>query len=165
MTEVWKPIEETNGDYLVSNLGKVKNNKTGKTLAPRPTKTGYLRVRLPVDNGRKDIYIHRIVANAFCERPEGCDIINHLDNNNQNNAADNLEWTTQFGNVHYGMRQKRYKLNAVRVVGIKNGEQVEFPSAHFAGLMTGCDHSTIIKCCKGKKKTAHGYQWKYAEVV
>lgn len=165
MTEIWKPISETTGDYEVSNLGNVINRKTDKMLTPRPTFHNYLRVQLPVIGGRKDFYIHRLVAGAFCDRPEGCDVINHLDNNNQNNTAYNLEWTTQYENVHYGMKQNRYRLNAVRVVGIKDGKTYEFESAHQAGIKTGCDHSMIIKCCKGKRKTVKGYQWKYAEVV
>ena len=159
------PIEDTSGNYHVSNMGNVKNMRTGKTLSPRKTRRGYLRVHLPVNKGRKDFYIHRLVAKAFCEHPEGCDVVNHIDNDIQNNRADNIEWTTQFRNVHYGMKQKRYRLNAVRVIGIRDGRQIEFPSVHQAELKTGCSHSTIVKCCKGKKKTAHGYQWKYAEVV
>lgn len=27
----------------------------------------------------------------------------------------------------------------------------------------GYDHSSILKCCKGKQKTAYGFIWKYAE--
>lgn len=165
MTEIWKPISETTKDYEVSNFGRIMNMKTGKLIVPRPIKTGYLRVHLPVIGGRKDFYIHRLVAEAFCEHREGCNVVNHIDNNKQNNHADNIEWVTPFENVHHGMRQKRYRLNAVRVIGTKDGNSVEYISTRQAEVATGCDHSSIIRCCKGKLKTTNGYLWKYAEVV
>ena len=163
--EIWKPIPETNGDYEVSNTGKVRNFRTGKVLKPRPTKRGYFRVHIPINGKRKDAYIHRIVADRFCIHIPGNDVVNHIDNDVQNNTAENLEWTTQLGNVHHGMKQKRYRLNARSVIGCKNGETIKYVSAHQAAEGTGCDYSTIIKCCKGKKHATHGYTWKYAEVV
>lgn len=36
-------------------------------------------------------------------------------------------------------------------------------SAAKAGKITGADPSTIIKVCKGKLKTTHGYKWEYAD--
>ena len=30
-----------------------------------------------------------------------------------------------------------------------------------ASKSTGCDSSSICKCCRGKKKTVGGYHWKY----
>ena len=41
------------------------------------------------------------MADAFCLRPEGCNVVNHLDNNPANNNASNLEWVTQKTNVEY----------------------------------------------------------------
>lgn len=37
-----------------------------------------------------------------------------------------------------------------------------YPSALIAGQILGIDHSGIIKVCKGKRKIAGGFQWKYA---
>ena len=165
MTEQWRQIVECNGDYDVSDCGRVRNMKTGKIISPRPTPRGYLRVHLPYVGKRKDVYIHRLVAEAFCKRPDGCNVINHIDNNPQNNNADNLEWTTQRENVYYGMRQGRYRLNAIPVVGHKNKQSYFFNSAHEASEKTGCDWSSITKCCKGKMKTSHGYKWEYAEAI
>ena len=165
MKEEWRRILESNGNYLVSNLGRVMNCMTGKILKPRLTKTGYARVHLPSGKTRRDFYIHRLVATYFCLHLYGNDIVNHIDNDPTNNRADNLEWTTQNNNVYHGMKQKRYLHNATPVVGYKDGKCYTFESAHKAEQETGCDHSAIIACCKGKHKHTHGYQWKYAEVV
>ena len=40
--------------------------------------------------------------------------------------------------------------------------QVIFASQGEAGRVMNCDSSTINKCCKGVKKTAGGYHWRYA---
>lgn len=46
----------------------------------------------------------------------------------------------------------------------KDGEFIaEYPSIMEAERQTGCDKSSIISCCKGKRKSAGGYIWKYKE--
>ena len=40
--------------------------------------------------------------------------------------------------------------------------QAIFASQGEAGRMMHCDSSTINKCCRGVKKTAGGYSWRYA---
>ena len=39
----------------------------------------------------------------------------------------------------------------------------EYSSAQEASRQTGCDKSSICRCCKGKYKTAGGFIWKYKE--
>ena len=45
--------------------------------------------------------MHRLVAEHFIQKPKGCDVVNHLDCNPQNNCKNNLEWTTEQGNFAY----------------------------------------------------------------
>ena len=45
--------------------------------------------------------MHRLVAEHFIQKPKGCDVVNHLDCNPQNNCKNNLEWTTDQGNFAY----------------------------------------------------------------
>ena len=54
-------------------------------------------------NGR-NLHYHRIIATLFCYRPQGCDYVNHLDGNKQNNSADNLEWCTRSENAKHAYR-------------------------------------------------------------
>lgn len=166
MAEIWKPVKGYEKLYIVSNYGDIKSIRSGKILKPRLTPTGYCRVNLPQTiDGKRDAYVHRIVADAFCIHPDGCNVVNHKDNNPTNNNASNLEWVTQRANVHYGMKQNRYKMNARSVVGCKDGIEYVFDSLRNAALSTGCDHSTISKCCRNKKRTTHGYSWRFAEVT
>ena len=162
--EIWKKIEISSKNYEVSNYGQIRNSTTKKILTPRPTKTGYLRVHLAVpEGGRKDFYIHRLVAEAFCSRKEGYDTVNHLDNDITNNYASNLEWCTQTQNIDYCQNQGRASKNRKPVIGIKDNVEYYFNSMTEAQQHTGCCVQNIGQCCRGERKTIHGYSWRYVE--
>lgn len=96
MKEIWRPISfDTN--YLVSNLGRVKNRIKDKTLKPC-LKNGYSYVKL---TGQKSYRVHRLVALEFIENPKNLPQINHKDHNRQNNRIDNLEWCSAQYNCKY----------------------------------------------------------------
>ena len=80
-----------------------KWNKEPTLLKPRILPNGYLRVYLRNDNTnkREDVYVHRIIAELFLDKPEGKNVINHKDCNTKNNCIDNLEWVTTKENVDY----------------------------------------------------------------
>ena len=47
----------------------------------------------------------------------------------------------------------------------KSGEFIaEYPSIHEAERQTGCYQSNICSCCKGERKSAGGFIWKYKEI-
>ena len=166
--ELWVIIPNTRGRYEVSNLGRVRNTRTGMIRNPVVTPRGYLRIYLPFEGiGYKNVFVHRLVGDAFCYRPEGANVINHIDNNQLNNRADNLEWTTQLYNVRYAMKQGRQPNfpNSMPVIGIKDGKAIRFESMNEAANETGCYSQCISMCCNGKRKHHHGYVWKFAEVV
>lgn len=54
--------------------------------------------------------MHRLVAEYFCHKPDGCNIIHHLDNNGLNNHYTNLIWTTQSYNVKMAYRDGLIKI-------------------------------------------------------
>ena len=56
--------------YEVSNLGRVRNMKSGRTLKPQLQKNGYLTHQLSEHNKRKTLLLHRIIATAFIDNPE-----------------------------------------------------------------------------------------------
>lgn len=108
MEEIFKDIEGYEGLYQVSNLGNVKNLKTGRILKQQLHK-GYWRVGLRKDNKKKTYSTHRLVAIAFVENPnpEKFDIINHKDENKANCRWDNLEWCDLTYNLNYGTIKER----------------------------------------------------------
>ena len=47
----------------------------------------------------------------------------------------------------------------------KDGEFIaEYSSIHEAERQTGCHHQSICECCKGERKSAGGFIWKYKEI-
>ena len=94
--EVWKPIENTDNKYYISNCGRVKSycSYYAKILLFFTSqKNNYYQVK--IDNKNKKV--HRLVAFAFCDNKyqSNKDLqIHHKDNNKHNNNANNLEILT-----------------------------------------------------------------------
>ena len=111
MKEIWRDIKGYEGLYQASNLGNIRSldrkdgrgfNRKGFVMSPIPAKTGYLNIHLSKQGKGKTFQIHRLVAEAFLPNPENLQIINHKDENPQNNVVDNLEWCTYKYNSNYG---------------------------------------------------------------
>ncbi|MFU8688450.1 HNH endonuclease [Rossellomorea sp. FS2] len=101
MSERWILIEE-NRNYSVSDLGRVRNNKTGRILKPRYDAKGYSRANLQ----GKDYRTHRLVAKHFLPPPseESKFQVNHINGNPRDNRVDNLEWCDNSENALHAYR-------------------------------------------------------------
>ena len=85
--EQWKPIERFNGEYEVSNLGRVRSMKKYRGAT-----------------GRISVKVHRLVIETFKPNPDSLPCINHIDGNKLNNHIDNLEWCTYQHNMQHAVR-------------------------------------------------------------
>lgn len=100
--EAWKYIDGYNKRYQISDHGRVWNTATQKMMKLQLKKSGYYSINLMRAN--KEIVterVHRLVALYFCYKPEGCNVVNHIDSNKTNNYFKNLEWTTISGNTRH----------------------------------------------------------------
>lgn len=153
----WKEIDDHPG-YLVSNDGIIKNPK-GRLLKSH-LKNGYLMVT--IRNNKKSYSVHRLVAKYFIPNPNGYPIVNHIDENKTNNNHTNLQWVTQKMNVHHSLNSGRTIQSTSSVKCFKNGIFVaEYSSVKEAQQIIGLTRHAIIRVCKGKNKTAGGFEWKY----
>ena len=110
VAEIWKDIIGFEGLYQISNYGNVKsckryvNAKFGKRvvneklLSLGKDKDGYFMAILCEDAIRKTVKVHRLVADAFIDKFDGKNIVNHIDLNKQNNTVSNLEWVSSLEN-------------------------------------------------------------------
>lgn len=88
-------------NYMVSNTGHVLNIKRNKHLV-NVVAERYMIVLLYKNGKRKRFYVHRLVAEAFCEKKGDRIFVNHKDLNRYNNNSSNLEWVTAKENrIHY----------------------------------------------------------------
>ena len=97
--EEWRDIKGYEGEYEVSNMGRVRNARNGYVLKPSLINSGYLTVSL---GSRAKKLVHRIVGEAFLDNPDGLPCINHRDCDKLNNNADNLEYCSYSYNNSYG---------------------------------------------------------------
>lgn len=95
--EIWKkhPLSE----YLISNIGRVKNPATGKIIKCFVNKAGYMVVAKRVTTKARGL--HRAMMEAFFGViPENL-VVNHKDGNKLNNVLSNLEVVTvQYNTQH-----------------------------------------------------------------
>lgn len=159
-----------NGLYQVSNFGNVKSyviDSNGKILKLQIDKDGYSVVHLYKNKKMKRCKVHRLVAQAFLKNPNNYEVVNHKDENKRNNFINNLEWCSIAYNNNYNNRQlKIAKKREKKVLQINTNYKVVniFNSIRQAETLTGVKNQSISKVCKGKRKTAGGYIWKYKEV-
>lgn len=93
-------IEVYEGRYAVTRDGRIwsypkgQNNKQGKWLSIDYSRN-YPTVCLLDSEGNKKRYtVHTLVANAYCDKPEGNVQVNHINGDKTDNSASNLEWVT-----------------------------------------------------------------------
>lgn len=112
--EIWKPVLDYEGIYEVSNIGRVKSLKFGKEKILKPLNAGrdrnYHQVILCKNKEKKQLFVHRLVYEAFVNRiPEGL-TIDHIDNIADNNKVENLQLMTREENsrkAHLGRKKPR----------------------------------------------------------
>jgi len=149
--------------YEVSNLGKVRNIKSGRVLKPKLNKYGYLTHCLYGHDKKKFRLLHRIIATAFIDNPDEKPQVNHIDENKLNNDLSNLEWCTVRENIIHGTRTKRAaekRFKKVIQLDLNDNVLNEFESIRQAEQKTGIDASSICRCCNGKAKRAGYYKWR-----
>lgn len=147
--EIWKDVEGYEGLYQVSDKGRVRSiatfqgkwnavykRKEPSLLTQQADKDGYLRVGLTKNRVIRRYMVHRLVASAFIDNPGGLPMINHKDQNKQNNRSDNLEWCTAKYNSNYGDIKDRVSAARINLPSVSkqvkmiydDGREEVFPS-------------------------------------
>ena len=85
--ERWRPVRGYEGTFLVSDLGRVMNNR-GNEVTKRFDNKGEVSVTLK----GKDFKVSRLVALAFIPHEAIDNIIEYIDGDKTNCQADNLRW-------------------------------------------------------------------------
>jgi hypothetical protein len=189
MEIIWKTVLGYEGYYEVSNCGNVRSvnriiidingnklNYKSKQLKPASNKDGYLQVGLSKNCKTNSYCIHQLEALAFIPNPENKPTVNHIDGIKTNNYIDNLEWSTKSEQAIHSLKHNlRTMPNAwIGKFGSKHGASKKvsqytkdnvfintYGSIIEAAEITKINKTSIGFVCRGTKKTAGGYIWKY----
>lgn len=173
--EIWKDIEGYGNKYQVSSEGRVRKKNKDKRCKPYRylmpncnNNSGYYKVLLSYEGSRRNVLVHRLVAETFINNPEKKPCVNHKDGCKKNNNVKNLEWVThEENNIHAvktGLFDHLIKALSKSVVQCDSkGKNIRtWDSFHQIERETGLSASYICRKCKGNGY-AYGYLWRYAD--
>ena len=170
--EIWKDVEGYDGEYQVSNLGRVKSFKVrrgicrrvgGFFLKPAINVHGYLIFQLTKDRKATVYPIHRLVATTFIPNPENKKTVNHIDGNKKNNSIENLEWATHSENsLHHVKNSLRFNGNYKGKIKVfdKFGNFIHELSGEADMRSKGYTPQSVSRCIKGTQKYHKGLIFK-----
>lgn len=99
-------------NYYCRKDGTIYNSKTGNVIRGAKHGNGYLTVYLRMDdNKRKKFFVHRLIAQAFCENLGDYTNVDHLNGFRDDNRAENLEWVSPSENTQRGYNAFNYRRN------------------------------------------------------
>ena len=160
MNEIWKDVNGYEGLYKISNLGRVKSlgNKTTQKkeviLRPHNLRRGYKNVALYKNGIKKEVSIHRLVAEAFIPNPYNKPYIDHINTVTDDNRVENLRWCTPKENAN---NKRTLKKKSESVKGDKNpmyGKKGILAPAYGKHLTE--EHKRKISIAKKGKITNYG---------
>lgn len=174
--EIWKPVVGYEDFYEVSNFGRVKSLPRkwakGGMLKPSPVGHGYLRVCLCKNGKRERVKVHQLVMEAFVGRcPAGYEV-DHIDWNPSNNRLDNLRYLpAEENNSRKSPEWYKNTAEAIRRTKSKPVDQFtldgqfvkRWSSTRETARELGLKQPGISRCCNGKRKTAGGFIWRFAD--
>ena len=158
--EIWHKCEVPYTRYEVSNLGRVRNERTGQVLRLRKVSHGYRKVTLFYKGQQKHCYVHNLVATAFVEGwREGLEV-NHKNGVKTDNRAENLEWVTSSENHRHARDVLLLEVKPVALLDERGHLQRLFNSSNACDrAMGGNVHVHIYRKCR-----FHGYRPLYISV-
>lgn len=163
--ESWKDVVFEGFSMKASNLGRLQTIYGHKTFGSASADK-YMSFNLP---NRKSRRIHRVICTAFHGLPPTqYHVVNHKDENRQNNKPENLEWVTQQENTIHSLHSRAYTpAHNRRSIAQYSKDKATllntFSCVSDASKHTGIDRSGIQQYLSEKYGFKHfgGFHWTY----
>lgn len=172
--EIWKPVVEYEGRYMVSSHGRIIGCLRRKRILKQRINElyKYPTVVLRDDLGKyHSVFVHRIVATCFIPNDDNKPCIDHIDTNRLNCHASNLRWVTSSENLRnpitrakrIGKKHNLISPNRRKIVALQKGEiALEFDFINQAKTYGFCN-AGIIRSCQHPTRIYKGYNWMYRD--
>lgn len=185
--EEWRDIAGYEGRYQVSNLGRVRSLDIRVPCHDNGTRTvygrilkqsmcgGYFKVGLCKDGKMVNRTIHRLVAEAFIERIEGKDYVDHINGDRHDNRVENLRWVTaaennrhihelgHFNREAISQRMREYVAahgTATPPKAVIRSDGQVFESISEAARAIDASQGNVSSVILGKRHTCKGYSFR-----
>lgn len=162
-------INNISTSYYITQDGRCYNSRTNKYLIGQENiKNHYFSYNLTMPNGQKKrCYAHRLVAEAFLDKPsKNHTEVNHKDGNKLNNCVDNLEWVTPQENQQHALQKELRKFNHVFCFTKDKILVAEYLNVSAASAATGLSTSIISQeLNKSVKTLSGGFYWSKEKVL
>lgn len=164
---VWRKILNCK-DCEVSDEGEIRKTSTGMIYKTQINKNGYKQIGLITLEGKsKKFYVHRLVAEYFCNNVDLKKDVNHKNGDKTDNRAVNLEWCTRGENLKHSYQVLKRPPNIPslkKVAKIKDGKIIEvYSSIAEASRKNNTCYQNISAVINGRQKTAIGFHWEVIE--
>lgn len=166
-------------------------NKKERIMNQTTTKQGYKSVSLRVDGKTNVKLVHRLVWEAFNGPIPKELVVNHINEDKSDNRLENLNLLTLTENFAWGTARQRLaeklkgrklteetkerisismtgkltndnRISKPIIQTTRDGEFIkEWPSSMEISRQLGYSRGTITDCCRGTRKTAYNYKWKF----
>lgn len=179
--EEWRDIQDFEGCYQVSNLGRVRSldrtiytkdgksqNWKGRLLKQRVSNSGYNQVGFKKQAKTYMRDVHRLVAIAFIPNLDSLREVNHMNGIKHDNSVSNLEWVSStqnnnhaldLGLMPYGEKCSWSKLSDVQVLEIYNLANKKELTHKQIAIRFNVSKGTVSKIklgTTGSRVTGHG---------
>jgi hypothetical protein len=147
----------------VSNMGRVIE-RIGDDFFEKvySKRKGYLVVTIGKNENRKQIKVHRLVAQTWIPNPDNKEEVDHINNDKCDNRASNLRWANRSENMNNEITKTRHSKSVLQMD--KNGNIIKIFNTVGDTVRDGFIRWHVRNACNtGKEYKGFIWKWKNPE--